>query len=212
MRAGRRSSGAQGRERHLRTAPVSGHAARLQQRHHTAIRRGSGQARLVPDDCLLQGSCALGELLSRFRPCSSPRHLSRARDPQVAPVTVRRQVTASCVWGGARACGVDVVGDSAIWRWDGQVWRSTPGPPLLPREDALLVSDPEGASLTLIGGRRGGRAYADVWRFDGKTWREIPASGGPGAIEHGFGSIRSQAKAHRGLRWRSRPGLQHEDV
>ena len=89
------------------------------------------------------------------------------------------------VWGGAAACGVGVVADSSLWLWNGRRWHSRPGPPLVPREDGLLVGTPDDAILTLIGGRRDGVAFSDVWRLDGQRWSLVPATGGPGAIQHG---------------------------
>ena len=89
------------------------------------------------------------------------------------------------VWGGASACGVGVVADSAIWIWNGHQWRSRSGPPLVPREDALLVGTPGDSMLMLIGGRRDGIAFSDLWRFDGRGWSQAPVAGGPGAIQHG---------------------------
>lgn len=89
------------------------------------------------------------------------------------------------IWGGAAACGVGVVNDSSLWLWNGMQWRSVPGPPLVPREDALLLYSPTDSSMTLLGGRRDGVAYADLWRFDGKAWHEVSAQGGPGPIQHG---------------------------
>lgn len=87
------------------------------------------------------------------------------------------------VWGGAQACGVGVLSDSVLWRWDGVRWQALPGPPIPPREDALLA--PFGDDLVLIGGRRDGQVASDLWRFDGARWRRVDAAGGPGPIEHG---------------------------
>ncbi len=89
------------------------------------------------------------------------------------------------VWGGAAVCGVGVVSDSSLWLWADARWRSLPGPPLTPREDALLLYNSTDSSLTLMGGRREGVAYADIWRFDGSTWHAVPTEGGPGPIQHG---------------------------
>jgi hypothetical protein len=88
------------------------------------------------------------------------------------------------VWGGAVACGVDVLGDKRLWLWDGTTWRDLPGPAWTPREDALLVNTGDALSLTLVGGRRDGTAHEDVWRFDGRAWHGVPATGGPGPVQH----------------------------
>lgn len=93
------------------------------------------------------------------------------------------------VWGGARACGVDVVNDSSMWTWNGTSWRSRPGPPIAPREDALLVGDASSDSLWLYGGRRSGVVYADLWLFDGSTWRLLDAHGAPGSLEHAAAAL-----------------------
>lgn len=100
------------------------------------------------------------------------------------------------VWGGARACGVDVVNDSSMWTWNGTAWRSKPGPPIAPREDALLVGDPATDSLWLYGGRRSGVVFADLWLYDGKVWRLLDANGAPGALEHAAAAL---DRDHRGL-------------
>ena len=89
------------------------------------------------------------------------------------------------IWGGAAACGVDVVNDSSVWLWNGATWRAQPGPPIPVREDALLVHDDATGTLTLMGGRRDGTAFNDIWQFDGTSWRELPLVGGPGPIQHG---------------------------
>ena len=89
------------------------------------------------------------------------------------------------IWGGARACGVGEVSDSALWLWNGIIWERQSGPRIVPREDALLVYSTADSALFLIGGRRAGQAYADVWRRDRSGWRAISATGGPGAIQHG---------------------------
>jgi hypothetical protein len=89
------------------------------------------------------------------------------------------------VWGGSAACGVNVHSDSTLWLWNRQTWRALPGPPLVPREDALLLFAPADSSLTLIGGRRNGVVYSDIWHFGKESWRRLDAEGGPGAIEHG---------------------------
>jgi hypothetical protein len=88
------------------------------------------------------------------------------------------------IWGGARACGVDVLSDSSVWRWNGTRWQSFAGPPIVPREDALLIPGPD-STLTLIGGRRAGVVYSDVWRFDGRRWLHSTPAGGPGELQHG---------------------------
>jgi hypothetical protein len=89
------------------------------------------------------------------------------------------------IWGGARACGVGELSDSALWLWNGTIWRRETGPRTLPREDALLVYSSADSALVLLGGRRAGQAFADVWRRDQSGWSALPASGGPGAIQHG---------------------------
>jgi hypothetical protein len=89
------------------------------------------------------------------------------------------------VWGGASACGVRVLPDSALWLWDGSAWQKRAGPPIEPREDALLLFNPADSSLAILGGRRDGRAFADLWRWNGRRWAAWSAGGGPGAIQHG---------------------------
>ncbi|MGH7471675.1 MAG: hypothetical protein ACRENP_27295, partial [Longimicrobiales bacterium] len=49
----------------------------------------------------------------------------------------------------------------------------------------LLVYSTADSALLLIGGRRAGTAFADAWRRDRSGWRAVPASGGPGPIQHG---------------------------
>jgi hypothetical protein len=118
------------------------------------------------------------------------------------------------IWGGARACGVDVTSDSLMWTWNGAIWDSRAGPPIPPREDALLVADPGSDSLWLYGGRRDGVVHSDLWLFDGRVWRLLIANGAPGALEHAaaafdrdqrhlviFGGAIGQATSGRTWEW-----------
>lgn len=98
------------------------------------------------------------------------------------------------VWGGARVCGVGVVDDRSVWTWNGTAWSSSPGPDMVAREDALLVSDGSSQGLTLIGGRRDGHVHADVWRGDGAMWKQVNTTGGPGPIEHGAAAFDPKRK------------------
>jgi hypothetical protein len=119
----------------------------------------------------------------------------------------------TAVWGGARACGVDLLDDAQLWLWDGAAWSARPGPPIAPREDALLVSTGAGLALTLLGGRRDGVAHADVWTFDGEAWTERPAEGGPGAIQHGaaaFDPVRRRLVVFGGAVGQQPGGRTHE--
>jgi hypothetical protein len=118
-----------------------------------------------------------------------------------ASQTAARPVARSCfsataaptagvlVWGGARACGVDVVVDNQLWSWDGAQWQASPGPPIEPRDDALLLPGPKEGALTLFGGRREGQAFDDVWVRESETWRRVEAEGGPGPIQHGAAAL-----------------------
>jgi hypothetical protein len=89
------------------------------------------------------------------------------------------------IWGGAAQCGTRIVADSSRWLWDGTKWHRLQGPPLLPREDALLLQGAADSALVLLGGRRNGEVFDDVWYFDGRSWREASSAGGPGPIQHG---------------------------
>jgi hypothetical protein len=71
-----------------------------------------------------------------------------------------------------------------VWLWNGTGWRSLPGPPIAPREDALLVSDPASSRVWLYGGRRRDQVFSDLWLFDGTSWQLLDADGAPGALEH----------------------------
>jgi len=90
------------------------------------------------------------------------------------------------VFGGARACGVDVVADSVLWVWNGEQWKwlGQPGPSR--REDALLAFDSRRQVLVLHGGRAGGVVHRDTWEWNGGQWgrRATGNEGGPGPIEH----------------------------
>jgi hypothetical protein len=88
--------------------------------------------------------------------------------------------------GGARACGVDVLADSAIWAWNGSRWQATGAPLPSRREDALVGYDARRRVLVLYGGRTAGTVYTDTWEFDGTQWHERAAasSTNPGALEH----------------------------
>jgi carboxymethylenebutenolidase len=57
--------GAAGGQREVRAAPLSGDAARLQQRHDAALRRGGRQAGVGADDRVLPGARALSTLARR---------------------------------------------------------------------------------------------------------------------------------------------------
>lgn len=93
------------------------------------------------------------------------------------------------IWGGARACGVNVLSDSMLWTWNGTRWEAQSGPPIAVREDALLLEGPRPGTMTLIGGRRDGVVFQDVWTRENGRWRRSSESGGPGAIQHGAAAI-----------------------
>lgn len=93
------------------------------------------------------------------------------------------------IWGGARFCGTSVVADTSLWLWNGRVWRAREGPPVQPREDALLVPSPTKGSVTLFGGRREGKAFDDLWVYKRNEWHHLRPSGGPGPIQHGAAAL-----------------------
>ena len=100
--------------------------------------------------------------------------------------------------GGARACGVDVLLDSAVWRWDGSRWQPTGTALPSRREDVLLTYDPRRRVVVLYGGRMAGTVHSDTWELDGVQWRRrsAPTATGPGPIEHaalGFDERRGRA-------------------
>ncbi|MBC7898106.1 MAG: hypothetical protein H7066_21990 [Cytophagaceae bacterium] len=86
--------------------------------------------------------------------------------------------------GGARECGVGVLPDTAMWRWDGRAWSVvgpfTPGA----REDALVTFDSRRGRLVLYGGRNGPRVFTDTWEWDGRTWSSHQSAQNPGPLEH----------------------------
>jgi hypothetical protein len=117
------------------------------------------------------------------------------------------------VWGGAVNCGVNVLSDSSLWLWNGTAWRKLAGPPIQPREDALLLNTDSTTSLTLLGGRRNGVVSADVWRYDGTRWQTVPTTGGPGAIQHGaaaYDRVRKRVVVFGGAVGRSLSGKTYE--
>jgi hypothetical protein len=100
--------------------------------------------------------------------------------------------------GGARACGVDVLADSAIWVWTGSRWGLTGATLPSPREDALVAYDPRRRILLLYGGRMAGTVHADTWVLEGSQWhrRAGATDAGPGQVEHaalGFDERRGRA-------------------
>ena len=169
--------------------------------HDAAIRR-SDPAPASRRDCRFDVTAA-GSSSSARRAIMSQRHrllagvlslalalvlpLARAATQPAGRACHSATATAAgvVIWGGAEACGVGVVSDSSLWRWEDSVWRRLPGPPLVPREDALLVATGAPFALTLIGGRRDGIVSDDVWHFDSRSWTRPPAAGGPGPIQHG---------------------------
>jgi hypothetical protein len=93
-------------------------------------------------------------------------------------------------FGGARACGVDVVADSTLWAWDGVQWRSLGQSGPSRREDALLAYDARRQVLVLHGGRASGIVYRDTWEWNGaqSLRRATGTEAGPGPIEHAAGA------------------------
>ena len=90
------------------------------------------------------------------------------------------------VIGGAKACGVEVVPDSAVWTWNGTRWASEAGVLSGRREDALVAFDQRRGALVLYGGRVDGTVYRDTWERSGAAWRERGTSDAPnpGPLEH----------------------------
>ena len=100
--------------------------------------------------------------------------------------------------GGARACGVDVLADSAVWVWNGTRWSTTGASLPSRREDALVAFDARRRVLLLYGGRMGGTVHADTWELEGRQWhrRASATDAGPGQLEHaalGFDERRGRA-------------------
>src|SRR5688572_11434546 len=73
--------------------------------------------------------------------------------------------------GGARACGVDVVADSAVWKWDGTRWAPVGTPLPSRREDALVSFDSRRRLLVLYGGRAASVVHRDTWELTGSAWQ-----------------------------------------
>ena len=89
--------------------------------------------------------------------------------------------------GGARACGVNVVADSAVWKWDGTRWAAVGTALPSRREDALVSFDSRRRVLVLYGGRAASVVHRDTWELTGSAWqrRATASDSGPGPLEHG---------------------------
>jgi len=69
------------------------------------------------------------------------------------------------------------------------VWQARAGPPIEPRDDALLLGGPTDGVFTFFGGRREGRAFDDLWVREREVWRRLTPPGGPGPIQHGAAAL-----------------------
>jgi hypothetical protein len=91
-------------------------------------------------------------------------------------------------FGGAKACGVDVLTDTLVWRWNGVAWSDAGMPFPSPREDALVAFDTRRRTLVVHGGRNAAAVFRDTWELDTSAtrWRRRSAATdpNPGALEH----------------------------
>lgn len=89
-------------------------------------------------------------------------------------------------FGGARACGVDVLTDATVWLWNGTLWKAVGAPFPGQREDVLVAFDSRRQALVLYGGRRAGTVHRDTWEYAARGWqrRAAPTDSGPGPLEH----------------------------
>lgn len=119
--------------------------------------------------------------------CVSPRTFAVAQQPAgraCLAAAYADHLRGTVVFGGARACGVDVLADDTLWLWNSQGWTSLGAGGPSPREDALMVYVPSRQSLLLYGGRRSGRVFTDTWEWVNGRWREIATTTNPGELQH----------------------------
>jgi hypothetical protein len=90
----------------------------------------------------------------------------------------------SLVVGGARECGVGVVTDTSMWKWDGRSWAAAAPFAGGAREDVHVAYDSRRNRLVAYGGRNAGRVYTDTWEWDGRVWAQQASARNPGPLEH----------------------------
>ena len=92
-------------------------------------------------------------------------------------------------FGGAQACGVNVLTDTLLWRWNGVAWSAAGSPFINPREDALVAFDARRRTLVVYGGRNAAAVFRDTWELDSAPatrWRRrsTATDSNPGPLEH----------------------------